>query len=206
MPLIRGRLVGSCLSKPSSIRLFGRFGPLQPCYSRHAIAFRSLSQTASRSHSHPKLNLHAIDLKWRQKWTELRSNPAVRESDAPSESKYVLPMFPYPSGNLHLGHLRVYTIADVVARFHTLQGSKAILPMGWDAFGLPAENAAIERGINPATWTRDNIAKMKEQLELMNGSWDWSRVCCMPKSVFLLRELATDRNCIGACHLRPGLL
>lgn len=85
-------------------------------------------------------------------------------------------MFPYPSGYLHLGHLRVYTIADVVARFHSLQGHDVMLPMGWDAFGLPAENAAIERGINPATWTRSNINKMKEQLDMMNGSWDWSRV------------------------------
>jgi len=85
-------------------------------------------------------------------------------------------MFPYPSGYLHLGHLRVYTIADVVARFHSLRGHDVMLPMGWDAFGLPAENAAIERGINPATWTRSNINKMKEQLDMMNGSWDWSRV------------------------------
>jgi len=87
-------------------------------------------------------------------------------------------MFPYPSGHLHIGHLRVYTIADVLARFHTLQGTKAILPMGWDSFGLPAENAALQRGVNPATWTKGNIAKMKEQLQCMNGSWDWERVRC----------------------------
>ncbi|GJC93581.1 leucyl-tRNA synthetase [Colletotrichum higginsianum] len=84
-------------------------------------------------------------------------------------------MFPYPSGTLHLGHLRVYTIADVLARYHTMQGSRVMLPMGWDAFGLPAENAAIERGIAPATWTKSNIAKMKEQLEVMNGNWNWER-------------------------------
>ncbi len=84
-------------------------------------------------------------------------------------------MFPYPSGNLHLGHLRVYAIADVVARFYRLQGQAVLLPMGWDSFGLPAENAAIERGIQPAPWTRDNIARMRAQLDRMNGSWDWTR-------------------------------
>jgi leucyl-tRNA synthetase len=142
-----------------------------------------------------RYNFRETEAKWQRHWQEQKTFAAAPEKSRPKY--YVLEMFPYPSGNIHMGHVRNYTLGDVVARVRRAQGFNVLHPMGWDAFGLPAENAAIQNNTHPAAWTMANIDTMREQLKLIGLSYDWSReiATCTPEyykheQLFFLKFLA----------------
>ena len=127
-------------------------------------------------------------------WQNLSSN-------IPSKNKqYILEMFPYPSGHLHMGHVRNYSIGDVQARFHRMLGHDVVYPMGFDSFGLPAENAAIKHKVNPLDWTEKNIEHMKEQLIRLGLSYDWNRELSTSRSSYYKWNQWLFKSC-----LMPGL-
>ena len=141
-----------------------------------------------------KYDPQQVEDKWQERWTESRCFEV--EADASRPKYYVLEMFPYPSGKIHMGHVRNYSIGDVVARYKRMRGFNVLHPMGWDAFGLPAENAAIKNKTHPAAWTYANIADMRAQLKRLGYSYDWRReiATCRPEyykweQVFFLRLL-----------------
>ncbi|HDP80336.1 MAG TPA: leucine--tRNA ligase, partial [Spirochaetes bacterium] len=118
-------------------------------------------------------NFIEIEKKWQRVWED--NKVFLSKKDDSRQKYYLLEMFPYPSGRLHMGHVRNYTIGDLASRYFRMKGFNVFHPMGWDAFGMPAENAAIKNNIPPLKWTAENIAHMKTQLMRMGFSYDWSR-------------------------------
>lgn len=127
-----------------------------------------------------KYNPKIIEGKWQQVWADQNVFHASEESTKPKY--FCLCMFPYPSGNIHMGHMRNYSIGDIIARYKRMRGFNVLQPIGWDSFGLPAENAAIQRGVHPRDWTLQNIAQMKTELKSMGIAYDWDRevTTCLP--------------------------
>src|SRR5665648_122951 len=131
------------------------------------------SEPSRRSSVTRRYESHAIEEKWQAVWEAEGLNSVTEDPARPK--KYVLEMFPYPSGDIHMGHVRNYSIGDVVARYSTMRGMNVLHPIGWDAFGPPAENAAIKSQTPPSTWTYANIEKQKSSFRRMGFSYDWDR-------------------------------
>ncbi len=146
----------------------------------------------------------SADPRWQREWDARESFKADDNSAKPRS--YVLEMFPYPSGRIHIGHVRNYTMGDVLARAKRMQGYEVLHPMGWDAFGMPAENAAMEKGVHPGGWTRDNIANMKAQLKRLGFALDWSReiATCEPDYYGQEQALFLDLYAAGLVYRKES--
>ncbi|MGE3781243.1 MAG: leucine--tRNA ligase [Alphaproteobacteria bacterium] len=151
-----------------------------------------------------RYNFRDNEIKWQRTWRERRSFEAHEDRSRPKY--YVLEMFPYPSGKLHVGHVRNYTMGDLVARYRRAQGYNVLHPMGWDAFGLPAENAAIAGNTHPAIWTSENIATMRGQLQRMGFAYDWSReiATCHPEYYRHEQKMFLDFLAAGLAYRRES--
>jgi len=162
------------------------------------------SSYSSSSQPNSRYDAKASEAKWQAVWAERRTFEVSEDSDKPKY--YVLEMFPYPSGRIHMGHVRNYTLGDVLARFKRARGFNVLHPMGWDAFGLPAENAARDQGIHPAEWTYANIRAMRQELKAMGLSLDWSRefATCHPGYYAHQQQLFLDMLEAGLVYRRSS--
>ncbi|WP_296722423.1 leucine--tRNA ligase [Erythrobacter sp.] len=144
------------------------------------------------------------DERWQRAWAEAGTFTADSDSEKPKS--YILEMFPYPSGRIHMGHVRNYTMGDVLARYQRMQGFEVLHPMGWDAFGMPAENAAMEKGVHPGGWTRQNIAQMKAQLQRIGFALDWTRefATCDPEYYGHEQALFLDMFAAGLVYRKES--
>ena len=153
-----------------------------------------------------KYNPSLIEKKWQETWSKL--NVFKANIDYKKPKYYVLEMFPYPSGAIHMGHVRNYTLGDLIARYKKAQGFNVLHPMGWDAFGLPAENAAMENKTHPANWTYANIESMKTQLKQMGLSYDWDRevATCNPDYYKFEQKMFLDFYNAGIAYKKETLV
>jgi len=196
-PIITRSIVSAVRSRSIPILEHRALGP------RHRTTRYFTSTTTIQPPIQSLYDHEQVERKWKARWAAETASASASAAPPPStprtgEKNYVLSMFPYPSGKLHMGHVRVYTISDTIARMQrmreaqraidhgastTTTSSSVLHPMGWDAFGLPAENAAVAHKVDPASWTRDNIATMKQQLLMLSTSFDWNAelTTCQPE-------------------------